>query len=1000
MAEQTFRSPGFFEREIDQSKGQATGPSGVPAGVIGTSNKGPAFVPVTVASFDQFRAIFGDLDPKKFGPYAANEFLKHRNALTFLRVLGAGTTSTIQDISRASLTGQVRNAGFVVTGTQAATNDARHMGAVQFLAAAHVLQPNEALGMPMFTNDDSFAGSSVVNLVRGVVLMASGTRMMVLPGSASVAAAFAGSYPTDAGAVNTSGYFKLILSSSQGTAFAVTDGLAGIKVFTASMNPTDPNYFAKLLNNNADQFAALQHLVYADFAVDAEIATATNVAVLSGSNNVSTNSGDATMKFRDAFGHFDARYQTPKTPTFISQPFGKTEYDLFYFEALDDGEYANSLYKISITNLKQSTDQSNPYGTFTVLVRDWNDNDVNPNVLEQFPNCSLNPNANNYVAKLIGDRKLVYNFDSENAAERRLIVQGKYRNQSSFVRVVMNPQVDAATVPAASLPFGFRGLEVLKTNDSNADSPTGATRLAGVNVGPLAQAIVPPIPFRFKVTKGDVATTGFIGAPGPTEITNGNYYWGVKFERNNNDVLNTNINSDKNNHLLSLTKFAGIRKLDVLVTGSGADALCNNKFSLARVAFSNTSVNDLTASIETHMKEAAYIRNAVPDPGNYTINDGVITSRITFATLAAQPTSVQFNRFSPFAKFTTFMAGGFDGLNILDPAARRMNDKAVSFDVGGAAEGTYVSPGLAQNQGGAGASNSSVFSFKTAIDIMTNPLNVNLNILVMPGIREPYLTNYAAQSVKTYGMAIYLMDIVTFDENSTRLYDDSVVRPDVTQTASTFDGRAIDNNYVASYFPDVFIDDSVNKRRVKVPPSIAALAALALNDRVAAPWFAPAGFNRAALDFVTNVSVRLNQGDRDALQDVRINPIASFPRQGFAIFGQKTLQQARSALDRVNVRRLLLEVKRIITNIAMNMVFEQNTPKVREKFVNDATLQLGLIQAQAGIETFRVVMNETNNSDVDIQNNRVNGRIVFVPTKTIEYISVDFIITNSGVTFV
>ncbi len=249
-------------------------------------------------------------------------------------------------------------------------------------------------------------------------------------------------------------------------------------------------------------------------------------------------------------------------------------------------------------------------------------------------------------------------------------------------------------------------------------------------------------------------------------------------------------------------------------------------------------------------------------------------------------------------------------------------------------------------------------------------------------------------------MAIYLMDLVQYDENVNRLYDDSTTRPDVTTTANQFDGRAIDNASVATYFPDVYINDEVNNRRVMVPPSVAALAALGLNDRVAAPWFAPAGFNRAALDFVTNVRVRLNQDDRDNLQTVRINPIATFPRQGFAIFGQKTLQQANTALNRVNVRRLMLEIKRIIGNIAMKMIFEQNTAAVRDKFVSDATLQLGLIQTQAGIEAFRVIMNETNNTAIDANNNRVNGRIIFVPTKTIEYIAIDFIITNSGVTFV
>jgi hypothetical protein len=131
--EQTFRSPNFFEREIDLSAPTVTGPVGVPAGIIGTANKGPAFVPVTLGSFDEFVATFGNLDPKKFGPYAVNEFFKHRSALTYLRVLGAGANSTDGEIATTIATGRVKNAGFKIEGT-AATHDSRgrHNGAVQF----------------------------------------------------------------------------------------------------------------------------------------------------------------------------------------------------------------------------------------------------------------------------------------------------------------------------------------------------------------------------------------------------------------------------------------------------------------------------------------------------------------------------------------------------------------------------------------------------------------------------------------------------------------------------------------------------------------------------------------------------------------------------------------------------------------------------------------------------------------------------------------------------
>ena len=1007
MAEQTFRSPGFFESELDLSVVQQLGPSGVPAGLIGASNKGPAFVPITVRDFATYKQTFGDLDVRYPGPYAANEFLKHRQSLTFLRVLGAGSLDNSTDISNYQVKGQAKNAGFVVTGS-AAANDTkgRHMGAVQLLCARHTLRTNEAYGMPMFTENSSFAGS-LAHMVRGVVLLASGARMMVLDGTQTAVGAFSSSTPDDVATIDSSTQFKLVLSSSGGAGFGTTDGNTGVKIFTASLDPSSTNYFAKLLNTDPEKFASEQHLVYADFAVDDELATPTHVAVLSGSNNTSNTSGDTTMKFRDLFGHFDTKYQAPKTPTFISQPFGMTEYDLFYIEAIDDGEYANKLYKISISDLKASTDPSDPYGTFTVLVRDWNDEDSTPNILEQYSQCNLNPNSANYVAKKIGDRKVYFNFESENVNERRIIASGKYKNQSSFVRVVMNDLVERSLVPAKSLPFGFRGLQVLKTNDDTTDRPQGATavRLNGFLDGASSNAlltgsIIPPVPFRFKVTKGQVATSGFVGNPGPTEIASPNYYWGVKFSRNNTDALNVNVNTEKNRHLASLTKFLGISKLDAVVTGSNADSLCNNKFTLAKVAFSNTAINELTGTVDAHMREAAYVRNASVDPSTYTVNDGTISARITMGTLVAATSSVQFNRFSPYAKFSTFLQGGFDGVNILDRNARRQNDKALSFDLLGGAESTFVSPGLAQNQGGQTTSNNAVVAYKTAIEIMTNPLYVNTNILAMPGIREPYVTGYAAQKSKDYGFALYLMDIVPYDDTSTRLYDDTTSRPDVTNTAKLFDGRAIDNNYSAAYFPDIFVDDSVNKRRVKVPATVAALAALAYNDRISYPWFAPAGFNRASLDFVTNVSTRLSSTDRDALYDVRINPIATFPRQGFVIFGQKTLQATKSSLDRVNVRRLLLEIKRVIVDVAQKLVFEQNTQELRDRFVREASTRLGIIQTQAGVEQFRVVMDETNNTQRDVEDNRLNGRIQIVPTRTIEFIKMDFIVTNSGVNFI
>lgn len=1022
MSEQVFRSPNFYEREIDLSAPTVGGPIGTPAGVIGPTNKGPAFVPVTVANFGEFIDVFGDLDTKYFGPYAVNEFLKNRASLTYLRVLGAGANESLTDFENTLNKGTVRNAGFSLGGTVAAA-DARHTKVVQFLAAQHTLSANEAYGMPMFTDNNSFPGvtaGSDVNLIRGLLMLPNTAKMYVLNGTeASPAATSIATIDDEAQAklVNGNPKIKIVISSSLGSTYANDEGKAGIKILTASFDPSSDDYFAKILNTDPDKFYTQQHYLAADFAVDAqvaEVAADNYVAMLSGSALTDSSSGDPTLTYREIFGAYNTRFKTPSTPMFISQPFGKTEYDLFRIEALDDGAYANKLYKVSIANVKASADSTNRYGTFNLQIRDWNDSDINPVIIEQFTNCTLDPDSDNYVAKLVGDRKVFYHFDAIDPRERRLIAQGKYPNNSKYVRIVVDEKVEKKLIPDTALPFGFHGPSLLKTNNSNnalSSLAAGAGRLggAGITDSNIAGSVVPPIPYRYKVTRGEVSTSSAIaGAPGTKEVTLPALYWGVKFERNAsslaNEVLNPNVISEKNSLLDSLTNFMGIEKLDVLHTGSSVDSFNSNKFTLAKVALRNASTTDVTGSASAHMKEAAYIRNAIPDSADYTVSDGVISNRVTLATLLAKTTAASYNKFSQFAKFTTFMYGGFDGVNYLDRDARRLNDKSVSFDAdslstGGAAS-SYTAAGFGSAVNGTGKSNNGVASYNAAVSIMTDPFAVGINVLAIPGIREPYINDLTSKKVRDYGLALHLMDIPAYNDDGYRLYDDSTSKPSVKETVDAFDARAIDNNYAATYFPDVYVDDTTNIRRVKVPATVAALGALGFNDRVSYPWFAPAGFNRAALDFVTNVAVRLNVADRDLMYDSRINPIATFPRLGFVIWGQKTLQVSKSALDRVNVRRLLLEVKRIIIGIANRIVFEQNTPAVRNRFVSDSVFQLGLIQSQAGIEAFQVVMNETNNTQEDIDLNRLNGRIVIVPTRSIEFIAIDFIITNAGVQFV
>ena len=1024
MAERTFRSPGFFDAEIDLSQRQR-GPLGTPAGIAGTAEKGPAFVPVSVGSLADFKTKFGNLDSTKFGPYAVNEFLKNRNAVTYVRTLGIGAVRTSTHIENERSQGIVPSAGFALAPASVGTGQfpqRGHTEAVQFIVADHFLSASETVGMPMFSDNDSFDDATAgtgVQLVRAMIMPAKNTRIMVSSHNDALGYSLtmddlATVGPSTAGKL--SHCFKLLVSSSEGSSFANDDGFPGIKIYTASLDPDSDFFIEKVLNTDPEEFSNKKHFLYASFNVDAQLAavsTANNaLAVVSGSSVVN----DHSVAFTTAYGKFDSAYKTPSTTQVISQPYGSKEYDLFRAEAISDGAYANTDIKISISNIRASTDPTDEFGTFTLQVRKFDDTDLNPEALEEYPNLSLNPAAANYVAKVIGTKHAYFNFLAEQDDEKRLVATGKYPNMSALIRIVESNDLINGRVPKDALPFGFRGYKLLKTTPNNKDFGTvtrNERRLDGsVSSTPgITGSILPPIPFRFKVTRGNLygaaatETPLFVGQPGSEEITDGRFYWGVKFERNTSPY-NANPSQKLNGCISSFTKFLGIEKQDVVVSGSNVDTFNNNKFTLSRVALSASLFSQVnSATVSDMMKSCAYIRNGAVNPvavgtdtALYTISDPVAsTNRMTMATLLASG-AVTFNRFSNFNKFSMFMAGGFDGLNILDKNAGRMNDKATSTAAGGGASSAFVSPGLSSNMAGIGKNNSNVSAYKIAADILTDPFASNINILSIPGIREPLVSDHAASKVKDYSMALYLMDIESYDDNGNRLYDDRTSRPSVRKTIEQFETRALDNNYVASYFPDVIIE-TPSGQHVRSPASIAAIGALGFNDKVGYPWFAPAGFNRGALDFVRNVDVRLTKGDRDDLYDARINPIATFPRQGFVIFGQKTLQFAHTALDRVNVRRLMLEIKRLIVNIAEGILFEPNTPATRASFIAQAVPQLALIQSQAGIESFNVVMDNTNNSAADVEQNRLNGRIVVVPTRAIEFIAIDFIITNSGVSF-
>jgi hypothetical protein len=684
------------------------------------------------------------------------------------------------------------------------------------------------------------------------------------------------------------------------------------------------------------------------------------------------------------------------------------EYDLFHFECMSDGSVANNNFKVSIDNIRKSTDPNYKYGTFDVLIRRFGDNDFAPEVLERYTGCSMDPTSDNFIAKKIGDKKVAFDFDADLEEERRLVISGRYPNQSLHVRIVMNEAVYKGQVPQEAVPFGFRGIPVLDIEDNLANNS--------------ASTYFPAMPLTFKATKGKVKSRDldYIGHAGNNERADSRIFFGVKTTRIVDDkdvaegVLQSNLSGVISPVVKSYTKFMGVmggkNKIGHYV--ADPDSFHDNKFTLARVALNETDPANFSGlSAKNAMREAAYIRNGSNDPSTYAITDVVASAdRMTFASLIHDDTANNFNKFSGYAKFTNVFYGGFDGLNILDGDIEDMNDAAASTETLDGGKAGLVVGGLglvgtadgdSTSMSGDGKDNNVIASYRQAIRIMTDPMTVNINLLAIPGIRDPYVTNYAANLIRDYGMAMYVMDIPNYgvvgSSNNARIFGSG--RPDVEYTADELESRAMNNNYVATYFPDVFVTDPINNRRVLVPASVAAMGALGYNDAVSYQWYAPAGFNRGALDFVENVKTRLSVSDRDDLYERRINPIANFPNGGFVIFGQKTMQINASALDRVNVRRLLLEVKRQVNEVASLILFEQNNKATRDRLLGLITPRLAVIQSQSGIERFSVICDDTNNSAADVDEYKLNAKIILVPTKTIEFIAIDFVITNSGVSF-
>jgi len=278
-------------------------------------------------------------------------------------------------------------------------------------------------------------------------------------------------------------------------------------------------------------------------------------------------------------------------------------------------------------------------------------------------------------------------------------------------------------------------------------------------------------------------------------------------------------------------------------------------------------------------------------------------------------------------------------------------------------------------------------NYTNMINLLSNADDYRFNVLMTPGLVDSLHTSAVTSLInntQNRGDSLFVLDLVPYN---------SQVNTAVGQAASR------NTSYAAAYWPWVQILDPDTGQQVWVPASTLMGGVFAFNDSVAEPWFAPAGINRGGLGQVIRAERKLAQSDRDTLYNGKVNPIATFPGQGTVVYGQKTLQQKASALDRVNVRRLLIALKSYISQVAQNLVFEQNTSVSRNNFLSQVEPYLTSVQQRQGLYAYKVVMDDSNNTPDVIDRNEMVGQIYIQPTKTAEFIYLDFNITPTGATF-
>jgi hypothetical protein len=946
-----FVSPGVFTSEKDLTF--VTRQVGVTSlGLLGETPKGPAFEPVFISNYNEFISYFGGLNTEKFKGsgfqkyelnYIAKSFLTQTNQLYVSRVLGlsgydagnawsitldsAEDPTTVASTATGTTTGSytASTGGTPVTVTfqddnlQALYDDGQltdiftSIGLATTATTFSITSPRYVktgcnFSGATFDLEVIAAGTSgtfATGTTSGSVVTYTASCLTDIDGSVIATLRSRGTYnadeqlvfditgTTDVGMFNTSNLPSNALASFQITGTTST----GLAIdYDVSMDKTSKNYLTKVFGSSVQDketelwVEEIYGNVLEDLITNGKVRGLDVDFVEIDADTAGTNLNDYKEQWLSAY-----------SPWVLSElkgtGAGSTLQRLFRFITISDGNAANQDVKFSIINISPGNK------TFDLVVRNFNDTDANPSVVEKFSNLSMDVNSNGYIARKIGTSN------------------GEYPLRSKYIMVELYDENDPFL--GEHFPAGFEGV------------------LNRKYVGTNRTAIAPKI--EYKTAYGTSLTTSQLRRT----------YLG----------LNSTIGVDQD-----FFDYKGINASDDGVL----DNNLKNTYSGKTDGF-HLDVNATSGTIDAGT--ATYVPTLQVGVSAFTTDASLVGG--PYEKLAAR-------------KFTFTAFGGYDGWD--EYRLQRTNGdnytKTGTKGVLGETSGLFST--FVTTEGDNGIT-SDYYAFLNGIYTYNNPEAVNINVFASPGLDLRDQTGLVENAIDMVEVdrADSLYVITTPDT------DDDGVALSVGEAIDIIEDSAVDSNYSATYWPWLQMNDTENNRYVWLPPTVEVMRNIALTDNVAFPWFAAAGLNRGTTNAV-KARVKLRLDDRDTLYEGRINPMATFSDVGVVIFGNKTLQVKETALNRINVRRLLLQARKLISAVSIRLLFEQNDEVVRNQFLSLVNPILDNIRKERGLTDFRVTLDDTPES---IDRNELNGRVFIKPTRSLEYISIEFNITNTGANF-